>query len=164
MHLLDRLYNMHCLKQLLVRHASGWDIAERFIEFKEFSKQKMRKCSNGGGITDIADQKRQCYDNGANMAGKVNRVQVCIISKNPLVSHTLNLIGTHAVLAWPEIDSFVGFINQLYKLFGASLIDGSCSELFDLECVYRGNSSTGKAFARCDQCIRYPCQNRQPRQ
>ena len=75
---------------------------------------------------DLADCRGQCYDNGANMTGKVRGVQARILNKNPLVtysscaSHTLNLGGVHAARACPEIDIFFGFINQLYKLFSDS--------------------------------------------
>ena len=75
---------------------------------------------------DIADCRGQCYDNGANMAGKVRGVQARILSKNPLAkyspcaSHMLNLVGVHAVRACPEIDIFFGFINQLYNVFSGS--------------------------------------------
>ena len=110
----------------------GWEINERFLEFKDFSKKTgeeiatmVEQSLREHGI-HIADCRGQCYDNGANMAGKVRGVQARILNKNPLAtyspcaSHTLNLVGVHAARACPEIDIFFGFINQLYKLFSGS--------------------------------------------
>lgn len=109
-----------------------WEINERFLEFKDFSKKTgeeiakmVEETLDQHGI-DISDFRGQCYDNGANMAGKVKGVQARILSKNPLAkfspcaSHTLNLVGVHAARACPEVDLLFGFINQLYKLFSGS--------------------------------------------
>ena len=115
---------------LLLRYVSqtspedGWEINERFLEFKDFSRKTgeeiatMVEQSLGEHGIDIADCRGQCYDNGANMAGKVRRVQARILNKNPLAtyspcaSHMLNLVGVHAARACPEIAIFFGFIQH----------------------------------------------------
>ena len=85
---------------LLLRYVSqtspegGWEINERFLEFKDFSKKTgeeittMVEQSLGEHGIDIADCRGQCYDNWANMAGKVRGVQACILNKNPLATYS----------------------------------------------------------------------------
>uniref|UniRef100_A0A3B4ZP78 DUF4371 domain-containing protein n=1 Tax=Stegastes partitus TaxID=144197 RepID=A0A3B4ZP78_9TELE len=125
--------NVPLLRYVSQTYPEGqWEINECFLEFKDFSKKTgeeiatmVEQSLSEHGI-DIADCRGQCYDNGANMTGKVRGVQARILRKNPLAtyspcaSHTLNLVGVHAARACPEIDIFFGFINQLYKLFSGS--------------------------------------------
>lgn len=115
-----------------VHRTDEWEIKERFIEFKDFSKKTGEELAamllnslRDYGI-DIADCRGQGYDNGANMAGKIQGVQARILNVNPLATfspcatHTLNLVGVHAAQACPELDTFFGAINRLYTLFSAS--------------------------------------------
>lgn len=124
---------------LLLRYVSndvngkGWIINERFIEFIDFAKKTGKEIANmiEGALQrhgiDIADCRGQGYDNGSNMSGKVKGVQAQIIQVNPLAtfspcaSHTLNLVGVHAVQSCKEMSTFFGCVNRLYTLFSASV-------------------------------------------
>ncbi|CDQ85375.1 unnamed protein product [Oncorhynchus mykiss] len=115
-----------------VQGTGEWEIIERFLEFKVFSRKTGSDISEmifsaleGHGI-DIADCHGQGYDNGANMSSKVKGVHAHILQKNPLAtyspcaSHTLNLVGVHAAQLCPEVSTFLGCVNRLYNLFSGS--------------------------------------------
>ncbi|XP_060846436.1 uncharacterized protein LOC132926113 [Rhopalosiphum padi] len=76
---------------------------------------------------NIKDCRGQGFDNGANMAGVHNGVQIHIISKNdlaifvPCAAHSLNLIGVHAAQTSPTIITFFGVIQKLFTYFSRSL-------------------------------------------
>lgn len=107
-------------------------IEERFVDFIE-TKQK-----TGEGLAqdilnklqadnlDIQNCRAQCYDNGANMAGKYKGVQARIIEVNklayfiPCSSHSLNLVGVHAASVSPEMMTFFGIVQSLFVFFSSS--------------------------------------------
>lgn len=118
---------------LLLRYAkhdavnNDWEITERFIQFKDFCRKTGKEIADmienvlqDHGM-DIADCRGQGYDSGANMSGKIKRVQAHIMKKNPLATysscaaHTLNLVGVHAAESSPEVATFFGNINCLYS-------------------------------------------------
>lgn len=113
-------------------HVKGWTINERFIEFVDFAKKtgkefaSMIEESLQRHRIDLTDCRGQGYDNGSNMSGKVKGVQAQIIKVNPLAtfspcaSHTLNLVGVHAVQSCKEMSTYFGCVNRLYTLFSAS--------------------------------------------
>lgn len=84
---------------LLLRYAkhdavnNDWEITERFIQFKDFCRKTGKEIADmienvlqDHGM-DIADCRGQGYDSGANMSGKIKRVQAHIMKKNPLATY-----------------------------------------------------------------------------
>lgn len=68
----------------------------------------------------------QCYDNGANMAGRYKGVQARILELNkyalfsPCAGHSLNLTGTNAAECCATVITYFGMVQKLYTFTSAS--------------------------------------------
>ncbi|XP_011404754.1 PREDICTED: zinc finger MYM-type protein 1-like [Amphimedon queenslandica] len=109
-----------------------YEVIERFVTFISLSKK------TGSDITSLVlDQLRvwelplnncrgQCYDNGANMAGKYKGVQAQILELNkyalftPCAAHSLNLVGANAAECCPTVTTFFGTVQKLYTFMSGS--------------------------------------------
>lgn len=94
-------------------------IEESFVDFINVSnktgeglaKEILNKLQKDG--LDLNDIRGQGYDNGANMAGVYNGVQVHITRKNlfakyiPCATHSLNLVGVHAASVNADMKTFL---------------------------------------------------------
>ncbi|XP_073501348.1 zinc finger MYM-type protein 1-like [Phyllobates terribilis] len=110
-----------------------YTIKEHFIGYKNVVD------TTGKGLTDalldflseknldITNCRGQGYDNGANMAGKHNGVQVQILEKNsravfvPCGCHCLNLVVGDAARSSKDSKDLFGLIQCIYVLFSGSV-------------------------------------------
>ena len=74
----------------------------------------------------LSNRRGQCYDNGANMAGKYKGVQAQILELNnyalftPCAAHSLNLVGANAAECCPTVTTFFGTVQKLYTFMSGS--------------------------------------------
>uniref|UniRef100_A0A1X7UAQ5 DUF4371 domain-containing protein n=1 Tax=Amphimedon queenslandica TaxID=400682 RepID=A0A1X7UAQ5_AMPQE len=79
----------------------------------------------------------QCYDNGANMAGKDNGVQAQILELykyalfTPCAAHSLYLVRANAAECCPTVTTFFGTVQKLYTFMSVS---PQCWEIL-LKCI-----------------------------
>ncbi|KAJ8893955.1 hypothetical protein PR048_006556 [Dryococelus australis] len=113
----------------LNKETNLFEICERFIEFKNFSRK------TGEAITDeilptletlqvpLADCRAQGYDNGSNMRGHISGVQSRTLEKNefaifsPCGAYALNRVGVNAAKLNHDVMTFFGNIESFYSLF-----------------------------------------------
>ncbi len=137
-----------------------WNVVERLLEVHDYEKKKGEDICRV--ILNVLDEHKvgigrcrgQGYHNGSNMSGCYRGVQALILEKNPQAisapcsAHALNLCGVHAVEVAPEIKSFFGNVERLYKLISSSLVRWKI--LKETTCVSLHSLSDTRWSARID--------------
>ncbi|KAF7652124.1 hypothetical protein LDENG_00101180 [Lucifuga dentata] len=87
---------------------------------------------------DLANCRRQSYDNASNMSGKYNGLQVHLKKQNPLIhyipcaAHSLNLVGVNSIEdSCPDASAFFDLLQSIYAFCASST---HCWNLIFKEC------------------------------
>lgn len=130
-----------------------YTIEESFIDFiittkktgQGLAKEILKKLSEDG--LEFKNCRRQGYDNGANMAGKIKGVQSRLqeINKHaqfcPCTAHSLNLVGAHASRVSVRMVTFFGTVQSIFNFFSSSTTRWNLvSQL--LKCTLKSHSDT----------------------
>ena len=116
-----------------VRYVKSTGPVERFLAFLPIQGHtalqifdSLVQCTCGKGI-NLADYRRQSYDNASNMSGKYNEIQALVKEKFDAVAecischaYSLNLVGVCTTQSCPEIVQFFDFVEYIYVFFAGS--------------------------------------------